>query len=192
MLFRIAWFGFVVLVLISPACTVAADNEYRQVPAGSEPPATPEPQPTKFVVPAEFLNATPEQLCNRLSEIKVLPHKDPNDTDPIYEALIAKGPNAYPCLLEKITDRTRMPDPRQAPIWQHYAVGDTAVFILVRSIGGENDRLREELLKEMLPPRYREEWTTNGVYAYFNYVSKSKNRSALQSWWKNWLNENKG
>ncbi|MFN0279112.1 MAG: hypothetical protein ACKVRN_10980 [Pyrinomonadaceae bacterium] len=82
-----------------------------------------------------------------------------------------------------------MNDPREAPVWSHYAVGDTAVFVLVSSVSGDDDKLEGSLLKEMLPPKYREE--TNGVYAYFNYVSEPKNRKELQNWWKNWLIKNK-
>jgi len=77
-----------------------------------------------------FRDENVESLCNRLNEIKKLPYRDPNDTDPIYEALIAKGKEAMPCLIEKITDQTLMQDPRGAQPWEYYKVGDTAVFIL--------------------------------------------------------------
>ncbi len=84
-----------------------------------------------------------------------------------------------------------MPDPRQAPHWEHYAVGDTAVFILVDIISKDDDRLAAKLLVDMLPPAYRKEWKTNGVYAYFNYVSELNNRKELRQWWKNWLKNHK-
>lgn len=170
-------------------CTFAA-GENKVGPSKTVAP-TPEPKPTKYVVPDELTNASPEALCERLADIKVIPHKDPNDTDPIYEALIAKGKDAYPCLLNKITDNTKMPDPRGAPIWQNYAVGDTAVFILVNSVSAGDWQLEEKLLIEMLPPASREEWKTNGVYAYFNYVSEQANRKELQRWWKKRLDANK-
>lgn len=139
----------------------------------------PTPQPTE-TLNTTFRDENVESLCNRLSEIKKLPYRDPNDTDPIYEALIAKGKEAMPCLIEKITDETPMPDPREAPSWQYYKVGDTAVFILVRIAKDD------EILQKMLPVKYRKEWKTNGVYAYFNYVSESKNRDELQRWWRSW------
>lgn len=151
------------------------------------PPALPEA--TRPPVPAEILNAKASELCNKLGQIKRMSHKDPAETDPVYEALMAKGDEAFPCLIEKISDATPMKDPRQAPVWQHYAIGDTAVFILVRSINADGIK-RGELLKEMLPQKYRKEWETNGVYAYFNYVSEPVNRKALQSWWKRWIREN--
>ena len=178
-----------IYALLLLGCTFAAGEN--TVTTTNTAAATPEPKPTKYVVPDEFMNAKPEELCDRLADIEVMPYKDPNDTDPIYEALIAKGKDAYPCLLNKITDATKMPDPRRAPHWQHYAVGDTAVFILVRSIGAGDERLEEKLLIEMLPPASREEWKTNGVYAYFNYVSEPKHRRDLQRWWKKWLDDNK-
>lgn len=76
-----------------------------------------------------------------------------------------------------------MDDPRSAPIWEHYKVGDTAVFLLVDIAGND------ELLEEMLPPPYRKEWKTNGIYAYFNYVSEPANRRLLQKWWKAWAKD---
>lgn len=63
-------------------------------------------------------------------------------------------------------------------------VGDTAAFILV-DIAGDDD-----LLQQMLPPRYRDEWESNGIYAYFNYVSEEENRKELQKWWQDWLRDN--
>ena len=148
----------------------------------------PIPQPTE-TVNTTFQDENVESLCNRLHEIKKIPNKDPNETDPIFEALIAKGKEAMPCLVKKITDETPMHDPRQSVIWQHFKVGDTAVFMLAR-IANDDEILRAELLQKMLPSEYRKEWKTNGVYAYFNYVSESKNREELQKWWKVWIKKN--
>lgn len=124
------------------------------------------------------------ELCKRLNEIKKLPDRDPNDTDPLYEAIVARGNEAVPCLIDEITNEAQMPDPREAPSWKHYKVGDTAVFVLVDI--AKND----ELLEEMLPLKYRNEWKTNGIYAYFNYVSESRNRQQLQQWWRTWMKKN--
>ena len=117
-------------------------------------------------------------LCKRLDEIKKLPNRDPNDSDPIYEAILKNGNDAIQCLIEEITNELPMSDPRGGPVWQHYKVGDTAIFVLVRIIGND------DLLQEMLPLEYRDEWKTNGIYAYFNYVSETQNRRQLQQWWK--------
>lgn len=141
--------------------------------------ATPE---TKVVKPA----SESSELCKQLVEIKKFPGRDPSEQkDPIYAAIIAKGNDIMPCLVEEITNEASMHDPRQAPIWQHYKVGDTAVFLLVHIAK------KDELLVQMLTPAYRDEWKTNGVYAYFNYVSKSENRRQLQSWWRVWLEKHR-
>jgi len=143
--------------------------------------STPHPTPQQTeTVNTTFRDENVESLCNRLHEVKKIPYKDPNDTDPIYEALIAKGKEAMPCLIEKITDQTLMQDPRGAQPWEYYKVGDTSVFILAH-IAKE-----DKIIQKMLPVKYRKEWETNGVYAYFNYVSESKNRDELQRWWRSW------
>ena len=175
-----------------------ADARQSRVPEGRNTPpstpsttSTPEPKPTKPPIPDELLKASPEQLCAKLKEIKTIPTFEPTPTDPIYEALISKGNAAIPCLIGNITDTRKVPDPRYSvPHWQHFAVGDTAVFVLV-DIVGKDDEEREELLIEMMPPSSQKEWETNGIYAYFNYVSEPKNRSELQKWWTNWLSKNK-
>lgn len=151
---------------------------------------TPEPKPTKPPIPIEIASLSALQLCDRLADIQILPTKDPTITDPIYEVLISKGDSVIPCLIERISDKWKIPDPRYSvPHWQHYAVGDTAVFILLDILSDEDDLQWEKLMKEILPPKYSEEWKTNGIYAYFNYVSEPKNRIELQRWWKKWLRE---
>lgn len=122
------------------------------------------------------------ELCKQLAEIKSFPGRDPSEEqDPIYAAVMLKGKELMPCLVEEISNEIPMHDPRSAPIWEHYVVGDTAVFLLTDL--AQND----ELLVQMLPLKYREEWETNGVYAYFNYVSVTKNRHELKEWWRTWL-----
>ncbi len=120
-----------------------------------------------------------------------MPTKDPTITDPIYESLIAKGDEAIPCLVENIPDTTAMPDPRYSvPHWQHFAVGDTAVITILDIASQHDEDQWKKLMLRSLPLKYREEWESNGIYAYFNYVSEPQNRKALQNWWKNWLREN--
>ncbi|MEO6655365.1 MAG: hypothetical protein ABIO36_04720 [Pyrinomonadaceae bacterium] len=154
--------------------------------------ATPEPEPTKPPIPDDLLRASSEQLCAELQQIKTIPTFEPTPTDSIYEALIAKSNAAIPCLVSRISDKTPMKDPRYSvPNWQHFAVGDTAVFILLDIVARGDDMLWENLMKEMLSAKYSKEWKTNGIYAYFNYVSEPKNRIELQRWWKKWLEDNK-
>ncbi|HMQ05289.1 MAG TPA: hypothetical protein PKD26_15335 [Pyrinomonadaceae bacterium] len=184
------------LILLSSAllwvgCADATVENSLLSPTEQLPTSTPDPEPTAYVVPAEFQNAATESLCKRLSEIRALPSKDPNDTDPIYESLIARGDAALPCLIEEVANAKKMRDPRQAPVWQYYAVGDTAVFIILRLVSKRNDDRWMELMLDSLPQSSREEWKTNGVYAYFNYVSESQNRKKLQVWWRDWMKKNK-
>lgn len=145
---------------------------------------TPEPSPIKPPIPAELVTASVDQLCSRLKDIKTIPTFEPTPTDPIYEALVAKDEEAVPCLIAKITDITPIDDPRYSvPHVQFYAVGDTAIFVLVEIVG-KDDKEREKLLVEMMPPRYQKEWETNGIYAYFNYVVYPEHRRELQGWWR--------
>jgi len=154
--------------------------------------ATPEPKSTKPPIPEELLNASPEQLCAKLKDIKTLPTFEPTPTDPIYEALVLKGDTAIPCLIENIADKREVPDPRYSvPVWQHFAVGDTELFTLLDILSKEDDHDWERRLLESLPETARQEWDSNGIYAYFNYVSEPKNRKELQRWWQNWLSRNK-
>lgn len=152
----------------------------------------PTPEKTKPPIPIHISGFSSSELCNRLISIDTLPTFDPNETDPIYEALMLKGEDAIPCLVDKISDLTPIPDPRYSvPHWQHFVVGDTAVFTMLDIISRHDDGRWEELMQDSLPPKNRGEWKTNGVYAYFNYVSEPRNRKELQRWWKKWLKENK-
>lgn len=122
-----------------------------------------------------------KRACERLSEITKLSNRlPPEEFDPIVKQILAEGDKAIPCLIEQITDETPTEDVRGAPIWQNYVVGDTAIILLMRLDGAEF----EKVIKEMLPSPYREEWDTNGIYAYFNYVIESENRAKLKEWWK--------
>lgn len=149
------------------------------------------PSPTPKPIDPRIASLTALELCSRLGEIEVIDGRAPEKSDDLYKAIIEKRAEAHPCLLEKVSDRTKTTDPRTAPKWRHYAVGDTAVFTILDIVSEGDDQRWEELMLKSLPTKYREEWETNGVYAYFNYVSEPKNRKELQSWWKNWLKENK-
>jgi len=132
----------------------------------------------------ELINDSSELLCSRLSEIKKIPHRDPKDSDPIFDAILSKGNEAVPCLVDKLTDTTLMDDPREAPPYQDFRVGDTAFFILAKLTK------RDGQLRELLPPQYEKRWKTEGVYAYFSYVENAANRKKIQIWWKNWMKNN--
>lgn len=126
-------------------------------------------------------NASVEDLCNRLSELKRMPYKDKVAGDEIYDGLINKGNDAIPCLIGKITDLTVMEDPRESPHILDFRVGDAAVFML--------HEITEEPLESILPRKEAKLWETEGVYAYFAYVEKPQNRKKVQIWWRRRANQ---
>jgi len=186
---RLAGWFVTICVAFSVACsrpTIVEDSSHLQ---GGE--IRPTPEATKPPIPIHIASFTSSQLCARLISVDTLPTWEPEITDPIYEGLIAKGDDAIPCLIEKISDTTPMPDPRYSvPHWQNFVVGDTAVFILLDIQSKRDWSIWERLMNENLPQKYKEEWKTNGIYTYFNYVSELKNRKELQRSWRKWLKEN--
>jgi hypothetical protein len=98
--------------------------------------------------------------------------------DEAYLGLMAAGEAAVPCLIEKISDTTPMPDPRMAPRYHGTVVGDVAIFMLVSITGIE--------FPELLPEAVKESYSVKGVYAYFDYVAKPAHRRNLQERWREW------
>ncbi|NJN63601.1 MAG: hypothetical protein HC882_01145 [Acidobacteria bacterium] len=125
---------------------------------------------------------TPEALCERVSQVRLIPFKGLG-TDEAYLALMNAGEAVVPCLIEKIIDTTPMPDPRMAPKYPGTVVGDIAFFILLEITGTE--------LEGLLPETVRESFRVNGVYAYFDYVANSDNRVQLQQRCRDWWRQRK-
>jgi hypothetical protein len=122
--------------------------------------------------------ANAQNLCDRISEIKVLPFKSEHINDAAYNALIEAGDSVLPCLIAKVADTRRMRDPRQAPTYPDIRVGDVAYFVLVHiaKIG----------FVEMFPAKVQENYKAEGVYAYFEFVRKKRNRMWLQRRLNEW------
>jgi hypothetical protein len=122
-------------------------------------------------------------LCYRLAQLKNIPYDSSKPAgDPVYDELIAAGKQAIPCLIDKITDTSIIPDPREGdPVITDFRVGDAAVFMLMIITGVEAHP------EKMLPPRYAKLWKEEGIYSYFSYVEKPSNRRQLQVWWRNWV-----
>ena len=57
----------------------------------------------------------PTTLCSRISDIKILPQKGETGEDQTYDAFIRAGEKVVPCLIERVSDTTKMRDPRQEP-----------------------------------------------------------------------------
>jgi hypothetical protein len=71
-----------------------------------------------------------------------------------------------------------MKDPRSAPTYLDFRIGDLAFFLLVR--------ITEIPFEEMLPNSVKSRIKDEGVYAYFEHVKRTDNRKALQARWKAW------
>ena len=118
-----------------------------------------------------------EELCDRLERIERIPMKG-DGTDAVYLEMLEAGDSLVPCLIDRLTDESPMRDPRSAPSWNAYAVGDTAQIMLVLITGRE--------FAATLPRAVQADWVDNGVYAYFDYVSEPVNRRRLQEKWRAW------
>jgi hypothetical protein len=107
--------------------------------------------------------------------------------DPIYDAFMDAGHAAVPCLIQKVTDTTKIPDPRQEPGFPdvEVRVGDIAFFLIIDITHLEFTRL--------LPPYVQKDYKAQGVYAYFRFVQTEANRSKLQhsldDWYRKSSNE---
>ena len=124
-------------------------------------------------------------LCESIENIEILPFKDEPVPDPAYNALASAGEDAIPCLIRKITDETKMNDPRQAPRVGFVRVGDTAFFLLVRFA-------RIDFV-ELLPPDVRKAYEGDqGVYGYFRYIDEDGNRKKLQDAAVKWYEKKYG
>lgn len=137
------------------------------------------PRPTK-TASVSIAGRDSMSLCYRLSHLKTIPYdRSKPSGDPVYDELIAAGKQAIPCLIDKITDTSIIPDPREAPVITDFRVGDAAVFMLMIITGVDAHP------EKMLPPHYAKMWKEEGIYSYFYYVEKPSNRRQLQAWWRN-------
>lgn len=123
-----------------------------------------------------------ESLCQRLPEMKTMPFKGEPVDDEVYNGLTALKDAALPCLIKKITDSTKMSDPRQAPVYRDFRVGDAAFFVLLD--------ITKVPFEQMLPAEVGSEMKDEGVYAYFEYIKKDENRKSLQAKWQAWYDQN--
>jgi hypothetical protein len=125
----------------------------------------------------------PSLLCNQISEIKILPAKDEPVDDPVYNDLVEAGEAVIPCLIEKITDTTEMPDPRQAPRYPDIVtrVGDVAYYVLIR--------IAKVKFVEFLPDDVQQDFKEDGMYAYFKFVERQDSRQRLQNELDEWYRQ---
>ena len=128
--------------------------------------------------------ASSRGICDRVSHIKTIPYRDEVGRDADYDALIAAGQTAVPCLIQRVADTRPMRDPREGdPGYAGitYRVGDTAFFVV--------GTIMKIDYPKILPASYQREWDASGIYAYFKYVRHSGNRVRLQRrlriWYRN-------
>jgi hypothetical protein len=119
--------------------------------------------------------------CDRVTAIKQLPYGRESGVDAAYDALIQSGSKAIPCLIEKITDKTIMPDPRCPTISQATKVGDVAYFLLIE--------ITNLNFVELLPAEVQQKYKTKGVYAYHEFIDRKGKRKQLQSKFREWYRQ---
>ena len=129
-------------------------------------------------------DAMATNLCDRLSEIRVMPFKNEKVDDEVYNGLLRMGSTAIPCLINKLTDTTRMRDPRKTVPYSYLTVGDVAFFVIL-DISGES-------IERFLPERIWREYEEQGIYAYFRFVENPKNRKLLQDSLLSWFSAKYG
>lgn len=129
----------------------------------------------------EVATSGPEasDLCKRLSSVRHMPFQNEHVDDQVFNQIMAKGSAMTPCLVEQLTNGTKMHDPRSEPIVADFRVGDLAFFLLLRITGVP--------FEQMLPENVKAKVKEEGVYAYFRYTEVPANRAALQRKWKEWL-----
>lgn len=125
------------------------------------------------------------QACDHVAEIREIPAKQGEPVnDPHYNALKSDPRRAKDCLLDLITNDTLMTDPRSEPTKVNgFVVGDLAFFLLSDFELVSFDEVMPEEVRAILPQR--------GVFAYFEWVQKPGNRSALQALCREWIEKNK-
>lgn len=122
----------------------------------------------------------PNALCDRIGEIKVISFHPEDAEDPVYLEFVKAGDSVVPCLIEKITDATPTPDPREAP-HEDTAIGDIAYFLVVD--------ITHLDFTAVLPDAVKADYKVEGVRAYFRYVASPENRSRLQDRLRTWYRQ---
>jgi hypothetical protein len=112
-------------------------------------------------------------ICDRIRDIKVYPFHGDRGEDAAYDAFMDAGEAAVPCLIKKITDTTRIPDPRPTLKFPETTVGDIAYFLLID--------ITKLGFVEFMPHEVQDDFRDNGMWAYHAYVAKKEHRKDLQN-----------
>lgn len=114
----------------------------------------------------------PQDLCLDASQIKIIPFRAEPVADGTYNGLIKLGDKALGCLVGQISNGKLMDDPRKAPPYNGFAVGDAALIVVSKITGVSLIDLIDE-------KSVTDNFSKLGVMAYFNYVKLPKNRDKL-------------
>jgi hypothetical protein len=124
-------------------------------------------------------NSETSSPCGRLTAIRRIPFADEHVDDEAFNALMANGESAIPCLIRNLTNEAAIDDPRADPTISDFRVGDLAHFLLVR--------ITKVPFEEVLPADVKSQFKKEGVYAFFRYTELPIHRKQLQSRWRAWL-----
>jgi hypothetical protein len=117
-------------------------------------------------------------MCQQLPNSAAFPLKGNLIGDDVHDTLVELGQYSLPCLIDRITDSTWMPDPRPVPHVGDFRAGDAAFHILCDK--GVDFNL-------VLPMLDKKAWEAVGVYAYFDWVNKANHRRVLQDLIRRWV-----
>jgi len=123
-------------------------------------------------------------ICDRIPQIKIIPFHGEKGQDPTYDTFMDLGEMALPCLIKRITDSTKVPDPRETLKFPETTIGDVAYFLIVD--------ITKLGFAELLPAEVQNDYKRNGVWAYYAYVKNSKNRERLQTRLYEWYRQKYG
>ena len=134
-------------------------------------------------MPPFLSNASDDDLCAYVPQIREMPFKNEQVQDKAYNKIISAGYKALPCLIANVANTTTIPDPRKTPKSPNTTIGDVAFFIFLD--------ITKENLANFLPDHAAKKYKEQGVYAYFEYSEKMENRIELQTRLIKWFAKNK-
>jgi hypothetical protein len=126
------------------------------------------------------------RTCDKIREIKKLPFRRDEFTvegfkklDPVYAEFRQLGDAIVPCSIAKMTNKSGMEDPSQAPHYGQVAEGDVAFWVFLDITG--------MTMEDALPQSLKQDYKERGRFAYLDWVRKDPvNRKTLQEKVKQW------